>query len=102
MGSSEKRRLRTLFLFATKILPKNLGNKGLHMAHSSIVRTNRVRLALVTTLLSSTFLVSPAWSGGALPTDGSFAAGAGSIANSASQTTVNQSTQRGIINWGSF
>lgn len=39
---------------------------------------------------------------GALPQGGQFVAGAGAIAGNATSVTVNQSSSRGIIDWGSF
>ncbi len=45
---------------------------------------------------------APVLAGNILPTGGQFAAGAGSIASSASGMTINQLSRSGIINWQSF
>ncbi len=61
----------------------------------------RARL-VASTALALMFTAAPAW-GQALPTGGSVAAGAASIARpNASTLNVNQSTSRAIINWNTF
>ncbi|HKD21268.1 MAG TPA: filamentous hemagglutinin N-terminal domain-containing protein, partial [Rhizomicrobium sp.] len=47
-------------------------------------------------------MTAPAHAGGALPSNGQYVAGQGSISGTSSSVTVNQSSSRGIINWGSF
>jgi filamentous hemagglutinin family protein len=47
-------------------------------------------------------LAAPAQAGGALPSNGQYVAGQGSISGTSSSVTVNQASSRGIINWGSF
>ena len=44
----------------------------------------------------------PAHAGGALPTNGQYVAGQGSITSSSSNVTVNQTSSHGIINWQNF
>src|ERR1700678_2987566 len=46
--------------------------------------------------------LDPACAGGALPTNGQYVAGQGSISSSAGNVTVNQSSSHGIINWQGF
>jgi hypothetical protein len=54
-------------------------------------------------LCAATLIASePARAGGALPTNGQYVAGQGSIASSAGNVTVNQSSSHGIINWQGF
>jgi len=44
----------------------------------------------------------PACAAGALPTNGQYVAGQGSITSAAGNVTVNQSSSHGIINWQNF
>jgi hypothetical protein len=54
-------------------------------------------------LCAATLIASdPACAGGALPTNGQYVAGQGSISSSAGNVTVNQSSSHGIINWQNF
>jgi hypothetical protein len=54
-------------------------------------------------LCAATLLApGPTRAGGALPTNGQYVAGQGSIASSANGVTINQSSSHGIINWQGF
>ncbi len=62
----------------------------------------RLRPALLALAASALFcLMQPAYSG-ALPDGGHFVAGSGSIAQSGTSLTINQSTARGVIDWNGF
>jgi filamentous hemagglutinin family protein len=67
-------------------------------------RAYRNSTALLPWMLCAATLVAAnaAHAGGALPTNGQYAAGQGSIASSANGVTVNQSSSHGIINWQGF
>ena len=54
-------------------------------------------------LCAATFLaIGAAHAGGALPTNGQYVAGQGSITSSANSVTVNQTSSHGIVNWQTF
>jgi hypothetical protein len=54
-------------------------------------------------LCAATLIASdPARAGGALPTNGQYVAGQGSISSTAGGVTINQTSSHGIINWQNF
>jgi hypothetical protein len=67
-------------------------------------RAYRNSTALLPWMLCAATLVAAnaAHAGGALPTNGQYAAGQGSIASAPNGVTVNQSSSHGIINWQGF
>ncbi|HEX5282236.1 MAG TPA: pentapeptide repeat-containing protein [Micropepsaceae bacterium] len=67
-----------------------------------LVRGRRVAVLSMLSVSMIPILNHPAFAAGALPTGGNFVAGSGGISGTASQLTVNQTTQRGIINWSGF
>jgi hypothetical protein len=76
-------------------------NKSARTPLSSAYRNSA---AVLPWMLCAATLVTAgaAHAGGALPTNGQYVAGQGSIANSSGNVTVNQSSNHGIINWQNF
>ena len=68
-------------------------------ARVSFYNTTALGLCMACAL---TLSAGHARAGGALPTNGQYIAGQGSIASSANGVTVNQSSSHGIINWQGF
>lgn len=68
-------------------------------SRTSFYNTTALGLCMVCAL---TLSPGHAQAGGALPTNGQYVAGQGSIASSANSVTVNQSSSHGIINWQGF
>jgi len=74
-----------------------------HPAFPSRPAKQRARLHLsISTCLASLALPGAAFATGALPTGGTVAAGAASIAGGANSVTITQSTQNAVINWQAF
>ena len=68
---------------------------------SSIYRNSAAVLPWM--LCAATLMgATPARAGGALPTNGQFVAGQGSISSSTGSVTINQSSSHGIVNWQNF
>jgi len=68
---------------------------------SSVYRNSAAVLPWM--LCAATLIAAnPARAGGALPTNGQYVAGQGSITGTTNSVTVNQTTNHGIINWNSF
>ena len=70
----------------------------------SLLSAYRNSTAVLPWMLCAASLIAaePAQAGGALPTNGQYVAGQGSIASAAGTVTVNQSSSHGIINWQNF
>ena len=58
--------------------------------------------AVLPWMLCGVLAAGPAYAGGALPTNGQYVAGQGSIASTSNSVTVNQASSHGIINWQGF
>jgi filamentous hemagglutinin family protein len=71
-----------------------------HTARASWLQPGWRRVALLATTMLSTFAV-PAFAQ-TLPTGGAYVAGSGSIGTAGPAMTIDQSTNRGIINWQGF
>ena len=81
--------------------PWALRGRSVRSSLSSIYRNST---AILPWILCSGLLLAgaPAQAGGALPTNGKYAAGQGTIAGSTNGLTINQATSHGIINWQGF
>ncbi len=71
-----------------------------HTKHHCPATLKPVTVALLTSLASMAMATPPAPT--ALPTGGSVAAGNATISQSGANLSVNQTTNRGIINWNTF
>ncbi len=71
---------------------------------SSLTSIYRNSTAILPWILCTGLLLAgaPAQAGGALPTNGQYVAGQGTIAGSTNGLTINQATNHGIINWQGF